>query len=281
MRAVQQVRKVMNLETEHQSNGLAERAVQMVRRLVNCLRAFAGDRANIGILGNFHLYPCAFKRAAFLINRFRVLEGTGKTSYELATGHNYRGKLALFGESVMHKRVVRNKGSDGFIGGIWCGKHVWNDVRVVLTPEGAYEARTIRRLAAEQSFKALEMVVAKGLPWNFSPQGILMKRIVGRQQRNPTVEADINPDELEEMSKTVAAGLVTPAPGLAAQPKTPARAFAAPMTPAQTTDVSAGMKRSAEGQQEEEPEAKKLDSTASPRKTMAKREGAEESRANR
>ena len=284
LRAVQQVRKVMCLETEirltgpgqHQSNGLAERGVQTVRRLANCLRAFAGDKANIDILGNFHLYPWAFKHAAFLINRFRVLEGTGKTSYELGTGHSYRGKLALFGESVMFKRVVRNKGSDGFIRGIWCGKHVWNDMHIVLTPEGAYEARTIRRLAAEQSFNALEMVIAKGLPWNYSPQGILMKRIVGRQQRNPTVEADINPDELEEMSKTVAAGLVTPAPGLAAQPKTPVGVFAAPGTPAQGGEANAGLKRSIERQQEEESEAKRQDTTESPRKMVTKRGGAED-----
>ena len=176
----------------------------------------------------------------------------------------------------MFKRVVRNKGSDGFIRGIWCGKHIWNDMRAVLTPEGAYEARTIRRLAAEQSFNALEMVIAKGLPWNYSPQGILMKRVIGRQQRNPTVEADINPDELEEMSKTVAAGLVTPAPGLTAQPKTPVGAFAAPGTPAQIGDASAGVKRSAEGQREEESEAKRQDVTESPRKMVTKRGGAEE-----
>ena len=98
--------------------------MQSVRRLANCLRSFAGYKANINIVGNFQLYPWAFRHASFLINRFRVLERTGKTSYELATGHGYRGKLALFGDSVTLKRVVRNKGSDGFIRGIWCGKHV-------------------------------------------------------------------------------------------------------------------------------------------------------------
>lgn len=154
----------MNLETEirltgpgqHESNGLVERAVQSVRRLANCLRSFAGDKANINILGNFHIYPWAFRHASFLTNRFRVLGGTGKTSYELAAGHSNRGKLALFGEGVMFKRVVRNKGSEGFI----------------------------RRLASEQSFNALEMVIAKGLPWNYSPQGVLMKRITVKESHS-------------------------------------------------------------------------------------------------
>ena len=115
------------------------------------------------------------------------------------------------------------------------------------------------------------MVIAKGLPWNYPPQGILMKRVIGSPQRNPTIEAEINPDELEEMSKTVAAGLVTPAPGLTAQPKTPAMQLAAPEKPAIQTN--AGQKRSAEGAQEEEPEAKKHDLETSPRRLAMKREG--------
>lgn len=106
------------------------------------------------------------------------------------------------------------------------------------------------------------------------------KASCGTTPRNPTLEAGINPDELEEVSKTVAAGLVTPTPGLAAQPKTPAGAFAAPpMTPAPSVEVTTGVKRTAEGEQEEEPEAKKLDVTTSPRKMFAKREGEEEEQA--
>ena len=83
------------------------------------------------------------------------MEKMNKTSYyELATGHSYRGKLALFGESVMFKRLVKYKASDLFERGVWVGKHSWNDNHIVLSPEGAFEARTIRRLASEEAFIA-------------------------------------------------------------------------------------------------------------------------------
>ena len=78
--------------------------------MANCLRWYGKDKARINIGGNFDIFPWAFKHASFLINRFRVIDGANRTSYELATGHPYRGKLALFGESVLFKRAVRNKG---------------------------------------------------------------------------------------------------------------------------------------------------------------------------
>ena len=122
LRSAQQVRAVMGLSSEvrmtgtnqHSSNGQAERAVQNVRRLANCLRSFAETRARVNILGNMHVYPWSFRYAAFLLNRFRVLEKVGKTSYELATGHAYTGKLALFGESVMFKKLTKYKANDIF-----------------------------------------------------------------------------------------------------------------------------------------------------------------------
>ena len=176
LRSAQQVRSIMGLKTEirmigagqHQSNGQVERAVQTVRRLANCLRTFAEDRARLRILGSFHLY------AAFAINRFRVLEKCDKTSFELATGHGYHGKLALFGESVLFKKIVKFKGNNIFERGVWAGKHPWHDTHVILTPEGAFEARTIRRLAVGENFIATDIVISKGLPWSYSPQGILM-----------------------------------------------------------------------------------------------------------
>ena len=59
LRSVQQVRAVMGLSSEvrmtgtnqHSSNGQAERAVQNVRRLANCLRSFVETRARVNILG--------------------------------------------------------------------------------------------------------------------------------------------------------------------------------------------------------------------------------------
>ena len=237
LRSVQQVRAVMGLSSEvrmtgtnqHASNGQAERAVQNVRRLANCLRSFAETRAKVNIMGNMYVYPWSFRYAAFLLNRFRVLEKVGKTSYELATGHAYRGKLALFGESVMFKKLTKYKANDIFERGVWVGKHSWNDHHVVLTAAGAFEARTIRRLAAEQAFIASDLVIVKGLPWAYSPQGSLMKHAGAAQRyRQPTLEAEASEEELKAVRDAVAA----PAPGLRAQPSTPGLAGGAPVTPA-------------------------------------------------
>ena len=119
LRSVQQVRTIMGLPCEtrltgsaqHASNGQAERAVQTIRKMANCLRSFAESKAHIQIDGSFHMYPWAFRHAAFLVNRFRVLEKVGRTSHELATGHAYNGKLALYGETVLFKRLVKYKAS--------------------------------------------------------------------------------------------------------------------------------------------------------------------------
>lgn len=101
-----------------------------------------------------------------------------------------------------------------FAQGISCGKHSFNDCHIVLMPEGACEARTIRRLAPEQAFNGPAMIPCRGLPWAYSPQGILVKHGGQAQKyRQPTLEAEIQP-ELETIAQTVAAGLVTPAPGL-------------------------------------------------------------------
>ena len=144
LRTVQQVRTVMGLPCEirltgsgqHESNGQAERGVQTVRKLANCLRSFAEGKAFIQIAGSFHMYPWSFRYASFLVNRFRVLDKIGRASYELATGHSYRGKLALFGESVMFRKLTQYKGNDIFHRGVWVGKNQWNDAHVILTPEG-------------------------------------------------------------------------------------------------------------------------------------------------
>ena len=278
LRSVQQVRAVMGLQCEirltgsgqHASNGQVERAVQSMRKLANCIRSFAEGKAFIKIMGSLHMYPWSFKYASFLINRFRVLEKIGKTSYELATGHAYRGKLALYGETVMFKRLTKYKASDTFDTGIWVGKHSWNDNHIILTPEGAFEARTIRRLAVEDSFKGTDMIIAKGLPWSYSPQGIMMKHGGSAQRyRQPTLENEATEEEMKAITEAVAAGVVTPAPGLKPQPTTPGISAAAPVTPAIGRETP--RKRSAEDAPEE-PEAKRHDEEDSPRRSHEKRE---------
>lgn len=65
---------------QHACNGQVERAVQTIRRMANGLGWHAEDKARINIWGTLGISP-------FLINRFRVIDGTNRTNLELATGH--------------------------------------------------------------------------------------------------------------------------------------------------------------------------------------------------
>ena len=188
-----------------------------------------------------------------------MLDGCKKTSHELATGHAYRGKLALFGESVMFKRIVQYKGSGTFERGVWAGKHPWTDCHIILTENGAFES--------------VDILCAKGLPWSYSPQGILMKHAGQAQKyRRPTLETDASEEDMRQIATDVAAGVVTPAPGLCAQPATPGIAVPAPSTPAFASPRSKGDKRALlEEEKEDGHEEKKLDQSTSPRRAHEKR----------
>ena len=78
------------------------------------------------------------------MTRFRVQKGY--TSFELMHDRSYAGKLALFGESVMYKDIRALKGEPVYRRGVWVGKSTWSDSHVILTPKGAIECRSIRRL---------------------------------------------------------------------------------------------------------------------------------------
>ena len=193
LRAVQHCRANLGLETEirisgvqqHGSNGQAERTVQSVRRLANCLRYYAEEQAQVTILGSSH-YPWSFRHASWLINRYRVLEKERRTSFEVWSGRRYQGKICLFGESVMYRHLTAFKGEPRFGRGIWVGKSPWTDCHIVLTPGGAVESRTVKRIPDQ--FIGTDLVIVKGLPWNYSASGVLMKK-TGPRKRTAAKEA--------------------------------------------------------------------------------------------
>ena len=77
---------------------------------------------------------------------------------------------------------------------------------------------------------------------------------------------------MKQIASDVAAGVVTPAPGLRGQHSTPGIAIPAPSTPAITSPRAKGNKRALnEEEKADEHEGKKLDQTDSPRKAHEKR----------
>ena len=195
--------------------------------------------------------------------RYRVINGC--TSFEALTDRKYNGKVALWGETVLSKDVTafRNKGDPVYKKGLWMGKSAWSDSHICLTRSGAVEARSIRRLPDQ--FDGQMLVNSKGLPWQYSIQGILMKsRFAARQRQAEAVEDAEGNEMIEQEAKTVgedvALGMyghgpvlgqatpgfplegyprtpgITPRPATPA-PRTPARPAVAPATPGTTTQT--------------------------------------------
>ena len=246
LRAVQHCRAQLGLSSEiritgtgqHASNGQAERAVQTVRNLANCLRYFAEERGGVMIKGSSDVYPWSFRHAAWLITRFRTINGA--TSFEQMCDRKYAGRVVLFGESVMFKDITSMKGEPTYKKGVWVGKSSWSDSHIVLTSRGAMECRSIRRIPNQ--FSGFDLVAAKGLPWSYSPQGILMKMKSAPTRTALAVEDTEEGDEEKkalQAGRAVALGLITPGPvGGAITPGGKISGFATPGLPAPTTPAT-------------------------------------------
>lgn len=115
LRALQHARAQLGLQCatrvtgvgQHASNGQAENCVKTVRRLANTLSSAAEERCGVKIAGSCHAYPWSFRHAAWLITRFRVINGA--TSFEATTGRQYQGKVVPWGEIMLFKDVAAVK----------------------------------------------------------------------------------------------------------------------------------------------------------------------------
>ena len=84
-----------------------------------------------------------------------------------------RGDFMVFGETCLFFRPTKYKGDVQWRKGIWVGTNERNKCHVVLTNDGAFETRSVRRLPPEQQWSPELVVEAKGLPWDYA----------GRQRR--------------------------------------------------------------------------------------------------
>ena len=212
--------------------------MQSVRKLANTLRQFAEEKAGVKLTGDMHCYPWSFRHAAWLLLRYRVINGS--TSFEFLTDRRYVGKVALWGETVLFKDVAsfKRKGDPVYRKGVWVGKSSWSDSHICLTRSGAVEARSIRRLP--EQFDGQMLVRCRGLPWQYSVQGILMKtKFAARQRVADRAEEATGDEEVEKEAKAVgeqvavgmyghALGPTTPGFPSEGHPKTPARTPAPP-----------------------------------------------------
>ena len=94
---------------------------------------------------NLHLSSLHASMRSACTNHFHKTWRKSSTSLLAWT----KGKVVLFGNSVMYKDVTALKGEAVYKRGVWVGKSFWSHSNVVLTPEGAVESRSIRRLTTQ------------------------------------------------------------------------------------------------------------------------------------
>ena len=131
----------------HQSNGGAERAVELIRSHANILVTHLESccKATKQIFSCCHpVYGWALVHAAWIHNRFRVSQG--QTAYERATGRSYSGRVAQYGERVMAFVKQEKKADPKWLPAIWLGKAVSNDTHIVADHGVILVTRSIRRI---------------------------------------------------------------------------------------------------------------------------------------
>ena len=155
----------LTAKDSHQSNGVVEKAISTIRRLGLTLKAHLEERLKIAVGAQMPIFSWILRHAAFLHNRFFV---TNKTlpPYEVVFGRRYQGRLMVFGETCLFFRPTKYKGDVQWRKGIWVGTNERNQCHVVLTNDGAFETRSVRRLPPEQQWSPELVVEAKGLPWD-------------------------------------------------------------------------------------------------------------------
>ena len=221
LNAIQACRTRLGLRTvvrqvprdSHQSNGVAEKAVSTLRRLALTLKAHAEERAKVKISGTHPVFAWLMKHAAFLHNRFFV--GTKSTPpFEAVYGKRFRGKLIAFGEVCIGHVKSKFKGDLQWRKAVFVGINERTGAYVLLTDEGGFETRSLRRLPLEEQWSAEALVNAKGLPWDLGGK-------VKRKRALYTSRPALLPDTatLEELAR--AAGHAAAASIAAGTPRPP------------------------------------------------------------
>ena len=87
----------------HQSNGIAERAVQSVEGMIRSLRSALEERISGKLDITDAIWPWIVEYASYLMNRLEVGHD-GRTAYERSKGKAGRVHGVEFGEAVLWKR---------------------------------------------------------------------------------------------------------------------------------------------------------------------------------
>ena len=111
---------------QKETNGMAERAIQTIRRQGTTFIRQLEERTGTHIAHTHPLFSWSFRHSAWTLNRYHRHKGTGMTPYEWMAGRPYEGQLAEFGESLMvltnRQGTKAKKGDPIWQRGVFLGK---------------------------------------------------------------------------------------------------------------------------------------------------------------
>ena len=186
---------------QKETNGMAERAIQTIRR--QALTLLKGTEENAGILiAHTHpIFSWAFRHASWILNRYHRHSGTGMTPYEWISGRPFQGQLAEFGESLMVlvNRTGTKAGKKGdpiWMRGVFLGKSD-NDLYITWHMDGIKTSRSAKRCPDHFDSRAISSVGIH--TWEVKHTTLATRAIPRKSLPAPSVEPP--PLEDSEVSK--------------------------------------------------------------------------------
>ena len=150
------------------SNGIIERAIKEVESRVRCMKSALDERIGGDLSAKSNVLPWMVEFASVLINRYLVGRD-GKTAYERAKGKSSKMLGFEFAERV-HFRRAPTPGRLGKLDTLWhhgvfVGYRSISGEYMVVTEEGAYKTRTMRRMPFEERWSKEAVENLKYTPW--------------------------------------------------------------------------------------------------------------------
>ena len=150
------------------SNGIIERGIKDVQRHIRSMKSAIDERINTDLSGSSNVLCWLVEFAAFLINSYSVGHD-GKTPYERLKGKKSNMFGFEFGERVLFRRVpvpAKLAKLDSLWNiGVFVGYRSTTGEYMVVTSEGAWKTRTLRRQPKEERWRREDVESMKCTPW--------------------------------------------------------------------------------------------------------------------
>ena len=150
------------------SNGIIERGIKDVQGQIRSMKSAIDERINTDLSGSSNVLCWLVEFAALLINRYSVGHD-GKTPCERLKRKKSNVVGSEFGERVLFRRVhVSAKLAK--LDSLWnievfVGYRSTTGEYIVVTPEGAWKTRTLRRQPEEERWRREDVESMKYTPW--------------------------------------------------------------------------------------------------------------------